>query len=179
MSERVDDGQGHDWARDSDPLFTFLGIYLAAFQWLEGELDGIILLAEGSGRRTETQDRLADLDNRKKVDLAAGLAVDVRRFPLVERIDDWPERVAYIAERLHEERRRRNRIMHSQYIMEGLEHGLPAILSMRRRWGREEGLFDQEELSRPSMDAILREIAELSFAVGMIVVQLRQAAPLE
>jgi hypothetical protein len=179
MTNSAEGGPEHDWARNADPLFTFLGLYLATFQWIEGQLDGIVLLAEPFGQRHETQHRLADLDNRAKVDLMAELAVDLERFPLVGRIDDWVPRVRAVVERLHGERRRRNRIMHSQYLLDGLEYGLPAIGSIRRRWGREEGLFDQEELSRPRLDAILKEIAELGFSVGMIAAQLRQAAPLE
>ena len=172
MREEADD----DWARDADPLFTFLGLYLATFQWLEGQLDQIILMAEGFDRWAETQELLASMDNRKRVDAMAGAAVDTTRFPLVAKIDGWPERVGAVAERLHGERRRRNRIMHSQFLMEGIEHGLPAIRSIRTRGDAREP-FEQEELSRPRMDEILRDIADLSFAAGMIVVQLRQAIP--
>lgn len=66
--------------------------------------------------------------------------------------------------------------MHSQLLMEGLEHGLPAIRSVRTR-GEPDRPFEQEELSRPRMDAILRETAELAFEIGMITVQLRNALP--
>lgn len=166
----------HDWARDSDPLFTFLGLYLSTFQWIEGELDQIILLAAGFEIWDNTQDRLARMDNHTKVKAAMAAAIDTEAFSLVGGIAGWKERVETAAERLHDERRRRNRIMHSQFLMEGLEHGLPAIRSVRTR-GEPERPFDQEELSRPRMDAILGEVAELAIATGMITVQLRQALP--
>ncbi len=164
----------HDWARDSDPLFTFLGLYLPTFQWIEGELDLIILYAAGFENWADTQDRLARMDNNAKVKAAAVAAIDTVAFPLVGSIDGWEARVDSVAAQLDEERRRRNRIMHSQFLMEGLEHGLPAILSVRTR-GELDRPFDQKELNRPRMDVILREVAELAFATGMITRQLRNA----
>lgn len=175
---RVSTETKYDWARDADPLFTFLGLYLATFQWMDSQLDQIILMAEGFDQWSETQTKLAKMDNRSRIDAMAGAAVDVSRFPLVGTIDDWRERVETVVGRLHNERRRRNRIMHSQYLMEGVEHGLPVIRSVRTR-GEAEEPFDQEELSRPRMDAILEEIAAVGFAVGLITAQLRQAIPRE
>lgn len=166
----------HDWARDSNPLFTFLGLYLSTFQWIEGELDLIILYAARFENWGDTQDRLARMDNNAKVKAAAMAAIDTGAFPLVGSIEGWEARVESVTAQLHEERRRRNRIMHSQFLMEGLEHGLPAIRSVRTR-GEPDRPFDQEELSRPRMDAILREVAELAFATGIIMVQLRNALP--
>jgi len=174
MSTETETETESDWARDSDPIFTFLGLYLATFQWIENQLDQIILMAEGFDQWSKTQIKLAKMDNRSKVDAMASAAVDESRFPLIGSIDGWPQRVETVRERLHEERRRRNRIMHSQYLMEGVEHGFPVIRSIRTRGGNQEP-FDQEELSRPRMDAILTEMAHLGWDVGLITVQLRQA----
>lgn len=170
----VDSDAGYDWARDADPLFTFLGLYLATFQSIEGQLDQIILLGAGFEQWEVTQDRLSRMDNRSKVEAAALAAVDTERFPLVAGIGGWRDRLEKLAAELHEERRRRNGIMHSQYLMEGLEHGLAAIRSSRTRRGADL-TFDQEELGRPRMEAILQEIAMLAFATTQIHVQLIQA----
>lgn len=116
------------------------------------------------------------MDNNAKVKAAAIAAIDTGAFPLIGSIVGWEARVESVTAQLHEERHRRNRIMHSQFLMEGLEPGLPAIRSVRTR-GEPDRPFDQEEFSRPRMDAILREVAELAFATGMIMVQLRNALP--
>jgi hypothetical protein len=79
----------HDWARDTDPLFTFLGLYLSIFQWIEGELDLIILFAAGFENWEDTQGRLARMDNNAKVKAAATAAIDNAAFPLVGSIEGW------------------------------------------------------------------------------------------
>ncbi len=151
-SPSVDHDAGYDWARDADPLFTFLGLYLATFQSIEGRLDQIILLGAGFEQWEEAQDCLSRMDNRSKVEAAA---LDTERFPLVAGIGGWRDRLEKLVAELHEERRRRNGIMHSQYLMEGVEHGLAAIRSGRTRRGTDR-TFDQEELGKPRMEAILR-----------------------
>jgi hypothetical protein len=177
-SASIDDQAGYDWARDADPLFTFLGFYLGTFQSIEGRLDQIILLGAGFENWEATQDRLARMDNRSKVEAAALAALDTNVFPLVAGIADWTSRVEDLVKRLHEERRRRNGIMHSQYLMEGLEHGLAAIRSSRTR-GAAEASFDQEELSRPRMNEILQEIATLACSASLTHAQLIQAVSRE
>lgn len=97
----------HDCARDSDPLFTFLGLNLSTFQWIEGELDLIILYAAGFENWGDTQDRLARMDNNAKVKAAAVAAIDTGAFPLVGSIEGWEARVESVTAQLHEERRRR------------------------------------------------------------------------
>jgi hypothetical protein len=80
-----------------------------------------------------------------------------------------------LVDRLHAERRPRILTMHSQFRIEGLEHGFPAIRSARKRQANPG--FDREDLTRPRMDAILREAAQITFDVGMVNVQLIQALP--
>lgn len=173
------DGTGqagdHDWARDSDPVFTFLGLYLTLFQTIEGKVDQVLLLAAGIENWDSTQTRLAKMQNHEKVEAMAKAAADVAVFPLLARIPDWSQRIGKLVELLHAERLRRNLVMHSQYLMEGLEHGFPAIRSARTR--RPDPGFDQEDLTRARMDEILREAAELAFEVGIVNAQLIQAMP--
>lgn len=160
----------YDWARDAGELFTFLGIYLAGFQSIEGILDQILLLEGGHERWDETQARLAGMSNYQKVEAAIQAALNEERFPNRGR-PNWADLVVEIARRLHDERDRRNSILHSQYLMEGVEYGLSAIRSDRRR---AEGVarFDQEELDRERMDRILGELAQLSFDVRQAHIQL-------
>lgn len=160
----------YDWARDAGELFTFLGIYLAGFQSVEGILDQILLLEGGHERWAETQATLAGISNYQKVEAAIKAALNEGRFPNRGR-PNWADLVVAIGRRLHDERARRNSIMHSQYLMEGVEYGLSAIRSDRRRT---EGLarFDQEKLDRGRMDHILGELAQLSFDVGQTHIQL-------
>lgn len=163
---------GYDWARDANPLFTFLGLYLATFQSIEGRLDQIILLGAGLEKWEETQVRLSRMDNRSKIEAVALAAADTERFPLVAGIGEWHHRLEKILAELHDERRRRNAIMHSQYLLESLELGA-AIRSSRTPGA--DLTFDREHLGRPRMGAILREIAALALASAQIHVQLIHA----
>jgi len=160
----------YDWARDAGELFTFLGIYLAGFQAIDGVLDQILLLERSHERWAETQATLVGMSNHQKVEAAIQAALNEDRFPNRGR-PNWADLVAEIRRRLHNERDRRNAIMHSQYLMEGVESGLSAIRSDRRR---AEGVvrFDQEELDRARMDQILGELAQLSFDVSQVHSQL-------
>jgi transcriptional regulator of met regulon len=171
-TEQVGD---HDWARDSDPVFTFLGLYLTLFQTIEGKVDQVVLLGAGVENWDATQTRLAKMQNHKKVEAMAEAVTDVAVFPLLARIPDWSSRIGKLVDLLHAERRRRNLVMHSQYLMEGLEHGLPAIRSARTRQANPG--FDQEDLTRARMDEILREAAQLAFDVGIVNAQIIQAMP--
>lgn len=168
MSEK---DQELDWAKDADPFFTFLGIYVASFQFLEGILDQILLLEAGVFNREETLLRLSDLTNCDKVKAASNSAVNLDRFPRVEKLDAWPERVSGVVERLHKERKRRNGLLHSQYWMKGLELGLSAMRTdLRKRDGALE--IAHEDLDRERMDEVLEELAILSFDTGQIHIQL-------
>jgi hypothetical protein len=160
-----------DWAKDADQFFTFLGIYVALFQSLEGILDQILLLEAGISKREETLRRIAELTNHDKVDAIPIAAVNLERFPRIEQIEGWPDRVTTLVERLHNERRRRNGLLHSQYWLKGLEPGLSAMRAdMRKREGALD--FNYEDMDRKCMNEILEKLAALSFDVGQIHIQL-------
>ena len=166
----VDDA-GIDWATDTDPFFVFLGIYVACFQWIEGKLGEILLLEASFENREEIQARFVRTRNEARVDAAAQAAINAERFLPIKASQNWEDRVQGIRERLHAERQRRNAILHSQYWLRGLEHGLDAIRTdLRKREGSL--IFEHEDMNRARMDQILREMAVLSFDVGQIHLQL-------
>lgn len=168
MSEKAEQ---LDWAKDADPFFSFLGIYVASFQFLEGILDQILLLEAGFSKREKTLLRLSDLKNHEKVEAVSNAAVNLDRFPRIERLDGWRERVSEVVELLHKERKRRNGLLHSQYWMKGLELGLNAMRTdMRKRDGALE--IGLEDMNRDCMDKVLGELAVLSFHAGQMHIQL-------
>jgi hypothetical protein len=160
-----------DWARDSDPFFTFLGLYVATFQAIEGQLDVILLLEAGHRQRDEAQAQLVRMSNHEKVAASMQSARNIVRFPRSIATPDWERRVNAISARLHDERLRRNSILHSKYLLRGIEEGLAAIRTDRRR-NADEAAFLHEEMTRNRMDQILSEIAHLAFDVGQIHIQL-------
>jgi hypothetical protein len=171
----ADGGGNWDWVKEADPIYIFLGLYLTLFQALESKLDHVIAMAGGFDNWEATQVRLARMDNNAKVAAFAVVAVDIGIFPLLKCIPEWSGRIEALTSRLHAERLRRNTIMHSQYLLDGVEDGFAPIRSLRTR-AADPG-FDQESLDRSRMDTILRETAELLFAVSNATAQLIQALP--
>ena len=169
MSEQAK--KDYDWATDTEPFFVFLGIYVAAFQSMEGVLDEIILLEAGFENREASFIRLAGLSHKARIDAVAAASVNVERFKGMVRDDAWTARSTELIGRLHAERSRRNSLLHSKFWLRGLEAGINAIRTDNKRMG---GKLVQhvEEMSRERMDAVLKELAILSFDVGMLHMQL-------
>jgi hypothetical protein len=161
----------YDWARDAGPLYTFLGLYLAGFQAIEGKLDQIILLAEGHDQWAATQARLATMKNAEKISEVEAAVHRGDRFAAARDNEQWLKLFDEVVTRLTAERQRRNSTMHSQYLLEGVEDGLAALRSRRRRENGEVR-FDGEALTRDRMDAILSEVAQLLWDVGQAHIQL-------
>jgi len=168
-------GDDYDWARDAGPIYTFLGIYVAAFQAMEGMLDQILILAGGWQARSATLDRLARLSNAEKIEATISAAQRCPRFQRAQELPEWNSRIKLLNESLAAERLRRNSILHAKYMLRGVEIGLDAI---RTHWRRREGAMqvDQEVLSRTRMDEILGEMATLSFELSQVHLQLLHLA---
>ena len=166
----------YDWAADSGPFYVFLGLYVAAFQLIEGKLDEIILLEVDPEQRAQTLKRLAGMTNRDKIAAAKRAALNAERFERIELHNEWKARILEICERLEQERARRNGILHSQYWVRGLEHGMNAIRTHTRR---AEGALEvsSEEMTRKRMDEILEEVSILLFHVGQAHLQLIHWTP--
>lgn len=110
------------------------------------------------------------MTNSAKIDAFQQLVVDGGHFRKVE-VDGWYERFNLIVERLHSERRRRNSLIHAQYLFDFLAIGAPVLRThVQRRDG--DIHFDQEDLTPRRCEEILAEVAQLSYDLNMICVQL-------
>jgi hypothetical protein len=162
----------YDWATDGDPFFTFLGLYVAAFQSIEGTLDEIILLNAGFENRSEAFSRLAGMRHQDRIDAVSDITKNSDRFPRMRENEDWWEcRSSRVIDGLHAERERRNSILHSKFWLRGLEAGMSAIRTDNKR-SNGELVQHVEEMTRAKMDEILKEIAMLAFDTGQLHLQL-------
>ena len=165
----IDAGRPVD--QEADRLYSFVGQYVAIFQWMEAQLDQILLLAYGHGNWAKTQ---AELAGMRKVDkITAVEPVVMAPIPFGRRTGrpGWIEGFAALIERLRQEGRRRNSIVHSQYLFEFVEAGMPPLRSDRRK---KDGVaeFDQEFLDSERTEAILEELAVLAFDLSQARIQL-------
>lgn len=156
---------------EADRLYRFLGQYVVVFQWMEAQLDQILLLAYGHENWAETQTRLVGMRNAEKIN--AVKAVVMAPSPFGRRIGrpGWTESFDELLERLRQEGRRRNAIVHSQYLFEFVEAGMPPLRSDRRKKGGA-AEFEQEDLDSERTEAILKELAMLAFDLSQARVQL-------
>lgn len=155
---------------EAERFFAFIGRYVIAFQWLEGKVDEIFLLAGGQQARSETLLWLSKQPNNAKIEAFYSLISDEGSFGVVK-IAGWSELIDAVVTQLHEERRRRNGLLHSQYVFDFLAIGAPVLRTDAHRF---DGDFqiDHEELSAERCDLILDEVALLSYDLGHICSQL-------
>lgn len=85
------------WADDPDALaeaelfYSFVGKYVISFQWLEGQIDQMFLLARGHDAWHETHRWLAGMRNTDKVTAFRELVLADEPFARVP-IDGWYDR---------------------------------------------------------------------------------------
>lgn len=159
--------------REVERFYKFVGEYVILFQWLEGRIDEIFLLARGHERRPDTFSWLARQTNEKKVDAFFELIIAGSPFRAVH-VEGWEERLRSVIDRLHTERRRRNGILHAQFLFDFLPIGAPVLRTHVRREGGNP-VFDHEDLSPERCDQIIEEMAQLAFDLNMVCVQLHHA----
>lgn len=158
--------------REAKKTYAFIGEYVICFQWLEGKIDEIFLLARGHDCREETFHWLAQKTNAQKIDEFHELVTSGEPFRTAS-LQGWNARLRSVVDKLHAERRRRNGILHAQFLFDFLAIGEPVIRThVRRQSG--EVTFDQEDLSPQKCKNIMEEIALLSLELNMICVQLYQ-----
>jgi len=160
---------------DTEALFAALGRYVIVFQWIEGVLDQILLLAWGHENWGSSQAKLAKMKNKQKVDAVKKVVLKSSDFARVHTRPEWCAHFVSVIERLHAERMLRNAIMHSQYLFQLADAGLSAPLSSNRRMleGLEgKAVFDQQELTKERQTEILRDVAQLAIEVNFLHVQL-------
>lgn len=157
---------------ETERFFSCLGKYLVAFQWVEGQLDQIILLYRGHENWAQTQEELANLRLHRKIQIVhESLSSPV--FNLRE-VGDWLDRGEKLLNELDAERRRRNDLVHAQYLFEFVEAGMPPVQSNRRK-GDER--FFQQDIDLNEFERRLRSLAELGIHISLLRTQMIHRLP--
>jgi len=156
---------------DTEALFATVGRYLIFFQWVEGKLDQILLLAWGHENWVASQTKLAKMQNFDKVNAVRDAVLTSPDFARVHTRPDWCASFDLLIERLHKERARRNALVHSQYLFEFVEVGFAPLRSHREKVdGR--AIFDQQELTKTAQEKLLGDLVQLAMDVNFTHVQL-------
>lgn len=156
-------------AAELDAFYLFLGKYVATFQWIEAELDKILLLGKGHDKWAETQAWLATLKNSHKVDAVEAIVKDANSpFRKIVEWPDWERNFEITVSRLRDEGRHRNGIIHAQYLYEFVELGAAPLRSDRKRTGT----FDREELSSARRIEVMARLASLAVETSRLRIQL-------
>lgn len=153
-------------------IHSFIGEYVICFQWLEGKMDEMILMSMGHENWTLTQSELAESTNHKKVRRLETLVLERHGFRVII-ADDWDEYFAAVIQELHTERRRRNSLLHSQYLFDFLAIGHPVLKYDSKK--SHDSLDRNQDLSEDYCAQVLREIYELANRFGGVCMQLRMA----
>lgn len=159
--------------REAERVFKFIGQYVVRFQWIEGKINEVFLLIRGHDKREKTFAWLSQQTNEKKIDALLGIIVDEDYFAPIS-VDDWETHVQNVAIRLHAERRRRNGILHAQFLFDFLAIDAPIIRTDIRRTSKGV-VFESENLTPARCEQTNEEVARLSFDLNLICVQLRNA----
>lgn len=157
---------------DTEALFANLGRYLFAFQWIEGMLDEILLMAWGFDNWRRSQCKLAQMTTEKKIKSVVKAVLESPHFRRVHARPEWCTRFKKVMERLNIERECRNGIMHSQFLFEFCEIGGAPVRS-RRLKGELAGEFEQQALTTEVQSELIKRILALGMDLGFIEVQLR------
>lgn len=154
---------------DTENLFTFIGRYVVYFELVEAKLDEIILFVNGHKNWASTQAKLAKMTNDMKIKRVNSAVVE--SFERLHVEANWLEHFRQLIDRLGAERRRRNAIVHSQYLFEFIEAGMPPVRSHRKSQAGK-GQFDQEQFSFERSNEVLREIAGIYLDLSQVHLQI-------
>jgi hypothetical protein len=159
---------------DTEAMFATVGRYVIIFQLVEGTLDEILLLGWGYENWADNQAKLARLSNCKKVNELKNLVLNSPEFARVHTRPDWCADFKLLIGRLHDERARRNSLVHSQYLFEFVDAGLPPLRSHRKKVKKVDGevTFDQQHLTKAAQEKLLSDLAQLAVDVNFTHVQL-------
>lgn len=160
-----------DNASAEEALFAMVGRYLVFFQWLEGKIDQCLLLVWGLSNWSESQKRLVGMANHDKVNALLKAFRESDRNARGRARGGWSRRFENLIERLHEERRCRNSLVHAQFLFDLLPLGEAVVLSHRRMHGGA-ARFDQLALSSAEQRAWLERLAGLAMDLNIAHTQL-------
>lgn len=147
-----------------------VGHYVIVFQWIESKVEQCLSLWWGYENHARSRDRLSNMTNKQKVD---ALWKEFRENPANERgrsRPDWVAKFEKLVERLHLERRRRNKLLHSQYLFDFLKLGQPVLQVDPQGGNLNIGTEAQHE--------IRRELAELALEINFAHMQVIHDYPL-
>jgi hypothetical protein len=99
-------------------LYLFIGKYVVGFQSIEDHIEKILYLARGWDNWNETGDQLDRMNFFQKADLVHKTIKKHPTFIRGNEIDGWFDRVDDCFLKIDNERKRRNSILHAQYIFE-------------------------------------------------------------
>ena len=144
----MSEGADARWTdEDTEALFAVLGKYWVIFQWIEAQLDKLLLLAWGHDNWAAGQGRLARMSNAQKVERVKSIVLTAPDFARVHSRPEWVSHFTSVMDALHSERKRRNSLIHSQILFELADKGLgPPLLSARTK--NADQAFDQQWLSK-------------------------------
>ncbi len=153
-------------------LFHFIGSYVVVFQDIDSKLDQIIQLAIGQDRWHVSHSVITLLSHSQKIDLVRAVVHSSQIADGTEHRQRWIESFDEVIKRVRAEASRRNKIVHSLYIFDFMTIGAPPLRSKRKR--KSDAMsFDQQDVDASFISNATSDVAELSFDIGMALVQLR------
>lgn len=155
---------------DTEAMFAALGRYVFIFQYIEAKLDQILLLARGHENWPKTQQQLAKMTFDDRVKEITKIVLTSPDFARVHARPGWLHSFQKLMDDVDRERNRRNELLHSQYIMEFTEAGLPPVRSSLRK--RDVQPVQLEDFTAEVQRKLLEEIVALSVRVNFLSVQL-------
>ena len=139
-------------------LLATIGRYALGFQALEGVIEQGLDLLWGLDNHSQNYDRLARMTNQQKID---AWQTEFRGNPLNARgrsRPDWVDHFEQLVVRLHAERKRRNSILHSQYLYDFVKIGHPVLQTDPR--GEQTNWTDERQME------LLDQLTKLAFDTG-------------
>lgn len=163
---------GSRWTDDdTNALFATLGRYWIFFQWIEGQLDQILQLGWGFDNWQETHGKLSRMNNEGKIKAVSKMILTSPDFARVHTRPEWIAHFKAFIDALHDERKRRNKIIHSQFIFDWADRGLgPPLMSNRSK--HDDRGFEQQFLTREFQRTLLAELGKLVLEVSRIRTQI-------
>lgn len=152
-------------------FLSTVGQYVIVFQWIEAKVEQCLLLWWGHENWAQSKRRLAQMTNKQKVD---ALWKEFRENPANERgraRPDWVSKFQNLVERLHLERRRRNKLLHSHYLFDFLKIGKPVLQVDPKEGARNIG-SDAQSL-------LLNELSQLAIDISFAHVQVIHDLPID
>src|SRR5580704_5957125 len=164
---------GSRWTDDdTNALFATLGRYWIVFQWIEGQLDQILQLGWGFDNWQETHRKLSRMNNEGKIKAVSKMILTSPDFARVHTRPEWVTHFKAFIDALHNERKRRNTIIHSQFLFDWADRGLGPPLMSKRSKHADDGGFEQQFLTREFQRTLLAALGKLALDMSFMRTQI-------